>query len=127
MAFMDFMEKQAKKEEEMIQNDSVEFYVDDQSFFRRRRYSIHAKASGLKGEEFFMEPAKWMHLSDERVHTPPAIELTQGEMQNLFEQLWKLGFRPTTNVEHIGELRATKEHLKNMQMLVSKYAEVDLF
>jgi len=45
-----------------------------------------------------------------------SIEATQ----NLMNELWRLGFRPTNQVGYEGQLEAVKHHLEDMRTLVFK-------
>lgn len=53
---------------------------------------------------------------------PPAMRLRQEEMQQLFDELWKAGFRSSEYVNKESALDATKYHLEDMRQLVfTKY------
>ena len=54
----------------------------------------------------------------------PFLRLTKPEAQELLEELWRAGFRPANGTGSVGELRATQEHLKDMQHLVYEAAAV---
>jgi len=48
----------------------------------------------------------------------PMLTLRKDEAQVLMDDLWNCGIRPTDRANDVGELRATKEHLKDMQRIV---------
>lgn len=48
----------------------------------------------------------------------PFLELEQGEAQHLLESLWRAGVRSPEITSTLGEINATKNHLKDMQRLV---------
>lgn len=48
---------------------------------------------------------------------PPAFSLRFDEAQTLMDQLWRVGVRPTEGTGSAGSLKATQEHLKDMQSI----------
>lgn len=48
----------------------------------------------------------------------PFLELDREEAQHLLESLWKAGVRSPEITSTLGEINATKNHLKDMQRLV---------
>ena len=48
----------------------------------------------------------------------PFLELEQGEARHLLESLWRAGVRSSEITSTLGEINATKNHLKDMQRLV---------
>lgn len=50
----------------------------------------------------------------------PLLSLRKDEVQVLMDDLWNCGIRPSEVANDVGELRATKEHLKDMQAIVFK-------
>ena len=48
----------------------------------------------------------------------PFLELEQGEARHLLESLWRAGVRSPEITSTLGEINATKNHLKDMQRLV---------
>lgn len=48
----------------------------------------------------------------------PFLELEQGEAQHLLESLWKAGVRSPEITSTLGEINATKNHLKDLQRLM---------
>lgn len=47
----------------------------------------------------------------------PSFRLGQDEAQTLMDDLWNCGIRPTGGVDNAGQLKATQDHLKDMQQL----------
>jgi hypothetical protein len=47
--------------------------------------------------------------------TKPMAIFKPAELVELMDVLWKTGIRPSCGEGHIGELNATKEHLKDMK------------
>ena len=54
---------------------------------------------------------------------PPTLRLDESATQGVFEQLWKLGFRPHETSFGEGELKATKLHLEDFRMLTFDFFE----
>lgn len=48
-------------------------------------------------------------------HTEPFITLPEDVTQELFQNMWNLGFRPKKNESALGELKATKYHLEDLR------------
>lgn len=48
----------------------------------------------------------------------PFISLHHDTMQSIFNQLWKLGFRPKDGTGNSGHMEAQKAHLEDMRKLV---------
>jgi hypothetical protein len=55
---------------------------------------------------------------DEAAALPPAmVTLTGAEAQNLMDELWKVGIRPTEGTGSAGSLAATQRHLDDMRRI----------
>lgn len=57
---------------------------------------------------------------DDFVARPPTISITNDGVQRLMDELWAMGFRPTSGVGSVGQLAATERHLSDMRHLVFK-------
>ena len=69
-------------------------------------------ATGLKWSEVFSVNDPLTHdISD-------TFRLDNAATQDLFDQLWKMGYRPSSGTSSEGALEATKLHLQDMQRLV---------
>lgn len=56
----------------------------------------------------------------------PTFELLEKRAQQLFDQLWGAGFRPTDAGSAHGQLQAMDAHLQDMRMLVADKLKVPL-
>jgi hypothetical protein len=56
----------------------------------------------------------------------PTCTLTMEAAQQLMDQLWVCGLRPTEGTGSAGSLAATEKHLNDMRAIVSKQLEVQL-
>lgn len=70
--------------------------------------------------EAIAEPLAFHALiaADEMVEPAPTLRLTPGEAQQLIDQLWRTGIRPTEGAGSVGQLQATERHLEDMCTLV---------
>lgn len=48
---------------------------------------------------------------------PPAAYLERSSCQQLMDELWRVGFRPSEGSGSAGSLAATERHLKDMQQI----------
>ena len=58
--------------------------------------------------------------SDFGIQPLPAFHLRPDEAQNLMDELWRAGLRPTEGSGSAGSLAATQRHLDDMRSLVFK-------
>jgi hypothetical protein len=57
----------------------------------------------------------------ERDHAgEPSLSLRPSEAQELMDELWRVGVRPSSGEGNAGQLGATKAHLEDMRTLVFK-------
>lgn len=56
----------------------------------------------------------------------PTCRLSPEAAQQLMDQLWQVGIRPTEGTGSAGSLAATQQHLNDMRAIVSKQLEVPL-
>lgn len=60
--------------------------------------------------------------SDEGKQIFPTFSLMPDEAQELIDNLWQLGFRPSEGTGSAGQLAATQKHLEDMRKLVFEKA-----
>jgi len=58
--------------------------------------------------------------------TAPPIMMTKGATQKMFQDLWNLGFRPSSGEGNVGQLGATEKHLADMRKLAASCLGVEL-
>lgn len=51
-------------------------------------------------------------------YIPETFQLTENQTQELFNELWQLGFRPKDGTGNGGHIQALKDHLEDMRKLV---------
>ena len=72
------------------------------------------------GRSASIEPVEITEISDAHHLWEPFLNLEYEEAQSLLESLWEAGVRSPQITSTLGEINATKHHLKDMQRLVFK-------
>jgi hypothetical protein len=85
--------------------------------FLRNTIAIHlAGESGAQGTAVAM-PVVFSIAEEDRAFSEPMLRLTMKDGQNLIDELWNAGLRPTEGTGSAGSLAATERHLKDMQTI----------
>lgn len=75
------------------------------------------------------EPITFKELAENEYPSHPSLTISQQSAQDLMDQLWRCGLRPTEGAGSAGSLAATERHLRDMQAicmgLLKKY-EVEI-
>lgn len=72
-------------------------------------------------ESFIAKQVKYdSRISYSACEIPPVLSLDETEAQQLIDQLWDAGVRPTNGAGSVGQLAATEKHLNDMRALVFK-------
>lgn len=69
------------------------------------------------GKSVVAQPLEFTENED-FLTTEPTTVLSRDEMQAMFNQLWKLGFRPMDGTGNSGHIEAMRNHLEDMRKLV---------
>lgn len=64
----------------------------------------------------FVQPVTFVERADHEV-VEPCITLTQHEAQQLMDELWQCGLRPSEGSGSAGSLAATERHLADMKKI----------
>ena len=72
------------------------------------------------GKSASIQPVEITEISDAHHLWEPFLNLEYEEAQSLLESLWEAGVRSPQITSTLGEINATKHHLKDMQRLVFK-------
>jgi hypothetical protein len=75
--------------------------------------------------ETIAQPLEFKQRSS-RMSAEPFIKLEIQEAQQLMDELWQCGLRPSKGTGSAGSLRATEKHLDDMRKIVSKNLDVEL-
>ena len=65
-----------------------------------------------------------LHQHDKDLICEPFARLDIQAAQQLMDELWQCGLRPSEGTGSAGSLKATQEHLKDMQKIVFKNYEI---
>lgn len=84
----------------------------------RRSIEVTVLERGPDGTESIAKPLEMEALDLERLTTkPPTMSLDGTAAQQLMDELWRCGTRPTEGAGSAGSLAATERHLKDMQSI----------
>ncbi len=81
------------------------------------------------GERCVLRPVEFSKASKERFETIEPFMFFDGpeKLQGLFDDMWRIGLRPTEKADgYKAELAATKTHLNDMRNIVFKKTPEDL-
>jgi hypothetical protein len=90
------------------------------------RINLHM---ALKDHDFYRsvaQPVIFEARKEADGPTSPMLQLTPEQAQNLMDELWTVGFRPTQGQQSEGQMGATTNHLNDMRAIVSALAKVQL-
>lgn len=85
--------------------DGVEFLIMQRIWGETRRYAV-------------AEPVTMRTLEEGAYLTEPTLRLTEAAAQQLMDNLWQCGLRPSEGSGSAGSLKATEKHLEDMRRLV---------
>jgi hypothetical protein len=102
--------------------------------FGRNRLSVsrHPWSSHVGFVLFARQGDRMVYSTDIVMHTPedprgggetidPTFSLAPEETQELMDELWQLGFRPSEGSGSAGALAATQKHLEDMRKIVFEH------
>lgn len=82
-----------------------------------------ALAIDKDGRRFFAKPVEFSESSHEGQIVEPAMALEQEEAQELMDELWRCGLRPTEGSGSAGSLAATEKHLADMRKIAFHFID----
>ena len=87
----------------------------------RKRWSkgieVVVLATDQDGRHSVAAPLVFTRLEDGQAIDVPTFKLHQHEAQDLMDELWNCGLRPSEGTGSAGSLAATERHLKDMQTI----------
>ena len=94
---------------------SLEFYLN--TSFLSGGVELRAIDRGQGKHGGVLQP--WtLHVQEEQgAWIPPAAHLDRSSCQQLMDELWRVGFRPSEGSGSAGSLAATERHLGDMQKI----------
>lgn len=100
----------------------IEFLAERAAYHRGIRLYARIPHSGTFGDapEQVLEPLKFRAMTDEDLNlvSVPAATISNDSAQQLMDELWRCGLRPTEGTGSAGSLAATERHLADMRTLV---------
>lgn len=92
-------------------------FGDSVNFFMRQVSTVNGLREIAYGAPVQMVP---VHRQDEGAAVSPTFCLKREGAQQLMDQLWRVGLRPSEGSGSAGALAATERHLDDMRALVFK-------
>ena len=92
----------------------INFYIDRQPWGRGVSISMAVE----RGSAFSVAQPVVFDDKESGGFSPPFVELKLDEAQQLMDELWHCGLRPTEGTGSAGSLAATERHLEDMRRLV---------
>jgi hypothetical protein len=83
----------------------------------RGSVQVAVLAHHLNGQTFLAKPLVMQLIEDHALITEPTMTLAREVAQQLMDELWTCGLRPTEGSGSAGSLAATERHLKDMQTI----------
>ena len=80
------------------------------------RYVEFLLVQKIDGERYIAKPVEMKQVSGENVEDP-TFRLGMDEAQELIDQLWNCGLRPSEGSGSAGSLAATQKHLEDMRKI----------
>lgn len=70
------------------------------------------------GRVYVAMPLEFKLLDEVGFYAPPFMSINPTEAQQMIDELWNCGLRPSEGSGSAGALAATEKHLKDMQKIV---------
>lgn len=84
--------------------------------FAMNSIAVHMMDDENRSGRFVAQPLTFMD-TPQGMMTRPCMELSATDAQQLMDQLWHCGMRPTEGTGSAGSLAATERHLADMRKL----------
>lgn len=94
---------------------TVRWYCDRAPF--GSGINIFAAKENASGCYAVAQPIEFVESERDLQITTPVMGLSLSEAQNLMDELWQCGLRPSEGTGSAGSLAATQNHLKDMQTI----------
>ena len=103
---------------------SARIFLERVSF--GRYLNMHMAAQNASSEFFVAQPVTFTLTSDSAAEHQPMMQFIPEQAQQLMDELWTVGYRPTQGQQSEGQMGATTRHLNDMRAMVANLAKVDL-
>jgi len=95
------------------------FIITRESFSFDRAYEVRVGRQLSDGKWAIMQPVEFKVI-EEPFGTRPAFAMSRDDCQELMDELWRVGIRPSEGTGSAGSLAATERHLADLRALVFK-------
>lgn len=102
---------------------NFEWFVSKELHINGYRVSARIKTPNAATGYSIAMPVTMAVLMEEGLHHPDFMALSQMSAQNLMDELWSCGVRPSNGAGNNDLLAATKYHLEDMREIVKGYME----
>jgi hypothetical protein len=89
------------------------------------RFALHAWQDMPSGERAVLVNATMEIRPGEQACPEPALLLDRGGAQQLMDDLWRAGIRPSDRKELPGETQALREHVSDLRKITFKLLKVE--
>lgn len=89
--------------------------------------AVYIHGSDMHGTRFVAHPISYHVLPGSSPAEPtPTMSLPRAAAQELMDQLWRCGLRPSEGTGSAGSLAATERHLADMRRITGEVLGIDL-
>ncbi len=78
------------------------------------------------GQRHVADPLTFRAVPDHGFIAEPTFRMDRTQAQQLMDELWNCGLRPSEGSGSAGSLAATERHLKDMQTIAMRFVEREL-
>jgi hypothetical protein len=103
----------------MFNMDKLHFYLNRQHFHNNIEVHI-GTPSPLPRRWSVAQPLTFTEQPEGTAYTEPVMVLSQKDAQQLMDELWQCGLRPSEGTGSAGAMAAVQKHLEDMRTLVFK-------
>ncbi len=103
-------------------NKRLKFIIHRDGFSFDRMFEMRVGVETGDGKWALMQPVEFKVQSEEdmAMETRAAMAMSKEDLQNLMDEIWAAGIRPSEGSGSAGSLAATERHLADMRALVFK-------
>ena len=98
---------------------AIEFRIFREPF-NHPEFSLFARC----GKNLHMQPVQFKEVQP-NFYQEPALRFQPEEVQQLMDELWRVGLRPTEGTGSAGSLAATEKHLNDMRKIAFNRFKID--
>lgn len=105
--------------------DPVQFFCERS--WRRNAIEVFVCHTYEDGTQYGGQPLAMKKIEENEHISQPTMSLTMTAAQQLMDELWRCGIRPTEGTGSAGSLAATERHLHDMQRIAFKLLHDEQF